>query len=65
MINSQLTSLTLCDKQSVKKSIKIVKKIEIVSDLEINIDKCECMWVGELKDNSDISERISFNNDLI
>ena len=56
------TALTLGDKQSVKKSIKIIKNFENVSGLEVNIDKCEGIWLGQLKDNSDTFEGISFNN---
>ena len=32
---------------------------ENVSGLELNIDKCEGMWLGQLKDNSDTFEGIS------
>ena len=56
------TTLTLSDKQSVKNSIKMVKNFETVSGLELNIDKCEGMWLGQLKNNSDTFEGILFNN---
>ena len=54
------TTLTLGDKQSLKSSIKMVKNFETVSGLELNIDKCEGMWLGQLKNNSDTFEGVLF-----
>ena len=55
------TTLTLENNQSITHALRIVKHFGKVSELELNVEKCEGIWLGTLKHNSDIYERIRFS----
>ena len=57
------TTLTLLDHQSITEALKIVKTFSGVSGLELNMVKCEGIWLGPLKGNNHILfEGIKFSN---
>ena len=57
------TTLTLKDRWSITEALKIINQFSAVSGLELNMDKCQGIWLGSLKDRIKIFEGIKFNSD--
>ena len=55
------TTLTLENEQSVIHALERVKKFGTNSGLELNVDKCEGIWLGALKHNPNIFEGVKFS----
>ena len=55
------TTLTLEKEQSVISALERVKTFGTISGLELNVDKCEGIWLGALKHNPNICEGVKFS----
>ena len=54
------STLMLENCSSIIESLKTLQKFSCVSGLKLNIDKCQGLWLGRLKQNTAIFENITF-----
>ena len=59
------STLTLKDNMSITESIRILTSFSEISGLRLNTKKCQGLWLGQLKGNEDVFEKIQFMTEPI
>ena len=55
------TTLTLTDKSSVENALILLSEYSQVSGLQLNMDKCSGMWIGPVREKSNVFCNIKFS----
>ena len=59
------TTLTLRDENSLTNTLEVLREFSHMSGLKLNLSKCAGLWLGNLKNNPDVFEGISFSTSPI